>query len=102
VDFLMAAGDPLGVIGAAGAVLSYQPAATTAFIITWSATSDSYDTLALTDGALVAYQYNKGGDTQNINQSSIKMIIDNTNYLTVAGGTLPGARSTGITGIQIQ
>ena len=98
----MAVGDTVSAIGALGTMLSFQPAVSVEVLITWSANSDSYDTFALTDGVGEAWQYNKGGDTQDINQSNLKMLINNTNYMTFSGGTLPVTRREAFTGVQTQ
>lgn len=98
----MVAGDIISEIGALGATISFQPALTVEVIVLSHFPSDTYDTLALTDGVLTAYQYNKGGDTQDVNQSNEKVMINNTNYLTVAGGTLPVTKSFGFSGLQIK
>ena len=93
----MASGDIVGGISGADTTINFQPAATVNVCITWINGSPTGSGMSLYNGAISSstdtFTNLEGG------QLSIKMMIDNTNYLSIAGQG--GASRAAYTGIEI-
>jgi len=93
----MASGDIVGGISDPDTTLNFQPAATVNICITWINGSNTGSGMSLYNGTISSSTgtfTNLGGG-----QLSLKLMIDNTNYLSIAGQG--GASRSGYTGIQI-
>ena len=94
---ILAVGDVVNGLSALNTILNFQPAASTSVMISATFFDNIGYYPVLTDGVLSSYLVN---NADNTNYGNLKIMITNTNYLSIPA--LGAGKSSGYTGIQIQ
>lgn len=94
----MASGDIVSAIGIAGATLIFQPAVSVEVCLTFLADNVGVQNNSITNGVTDSTGWNYGASTY-LKYGTIKLFVNNTNYLKMNGA---GTTVFAYTGIQIK
>jgi|TARA_R110000823_G_scaffold199185_1_gene330294 hypothetical protein len=90
----MASGDVVNGLSATNVSLSFQPAATVECAITSMGAYGQW--ISITNGVISSVTVNGGDGTVAPSQGNIKLMINNTNYITINANATSGGSYTGI------